>query len=124
MKRRSIHIILCLVLANCAVAQSAKPSHAAAVAATAMQIWKDSFTLEGDKVAKWRYDQGVVLKGMEGLWKATGDARYFQYIQKSMDFYVGEDGSIKGYKPDEYNIDHLNNGRILLLLYNVTGKDK
>ncbi|MDB5196565.1 MAG: glucuronyl hydrolase [Flaviaesturariibacter sp.] len=117
-------LALLLAFAKIAVAQTATPSYAAAVASTAMTIWKDSFVLAGDKVAKWRYDQGVVLKGMEGLWRATGEARYFQYIQRSIDFYVGEDGSIKGYKPDEYNIDHLNNGRLLLLLYNVTGKEK
>ncbi|RZJ79998.1 MAG: hypothetical protein EOO20_26365, partial [Chryseobacterium sp.] len=34
------------------------------------------------------------------------------------------DGTIKGYRPDEYNIDHVNNGKLLLLLYRVTGKDK
>jgi len=94
------------------------------LAATAMSIWKDSFILEGDKVAKWRYDQGVILKGIENIWYATGDAKWFNYIQKSMDFYVKEDGSIKGYRPDEYNIDHINNGKLLLLLYQVTGKEK
>lgn len=94
------------------------------LAFTAMTLWKDSFTLEGDKVAKWRYDQGVILKGIEGIWNATGDAKWFHYIQKSMDFYVQEDGTIKGYKPDEYNIDHINNGKLLLLLYRVTGKNK
>jgi unsaturated rhamnogalacturonyl hydrolase len=94
------------------------------LAHTAMKIWPDSFMLEGDKVAKWRYDQGVILKGIEGIWNATGDGKWFNYIQKSMDHYVREDGSIKGYKPDEYNIDHINNGKLLLLLYQVTGKEK
>jgi rhamnogalacturonyl hydrolase YesR/polygalacturonase len=99
-------------------------SYAIDLALTAMHLWKDSFTLEGDKTAKWRYDQGVILKGIEGVWNATGDRKYFDYIQKSMDFYVSENGEIKGYKPAEYNIDHVNNGRLLLLLYRVTGKEK
>ena len=94
------------------------------VATTAMNLWKDSFVLEGDKAAKWRYDQGVILKGIEGIWSATGDGKWYNYIQKSIDFYVQEDGTIKGYRPDEYNIDHVNNGKLLLLLYRVTGKDK
>jgi unsaturated rhamnogalacturonyl hydrolase len=94
------------------------------LALTAMSIWKDSFVLENDKVAKWRYDQGVILKGIEGIWNATGEKKWFDYIQKSMDFYVQEDGSIKGYKRDDFNIDHLNNGKIILLLYRVTGKEK
>src|SRR5215211_1589224 len=94
------------------------------LAGTAMNLWKDSFLLEGDKAAKWRYDQGVILEGIEGIWNATGEGKWYNYIQKSMDFYVQEDGSIKGYRPDEYNIDHVNNGRMLLLLYRVTGKEK
>lgn len=74
--------------------------------------------------ARWSYDQGVILKGVEGLWKQTGDVRWFNYLQHSMDFYVQEDGTIKGYRPDEYNIDHINNGKAVLLLYRVTGKEK
>ncbi|MEN9884643.1 MAG: hypothetical protein RLZZ420_1860 [Bacteroidota bacterium] len=91
---------------------------------TAMRLWPDSFLLEGDKLAKWRYDQGVILKGMDEVWNATGERKWFTYIQRSMDHYVGEDGSIKGYKKDEYNIDHINNGKVLLMLYQVTGKEK
>src|SRR3954471_6534838 len=94
------------------------------LASTAMELWKDSFVLEGDKAAKWRYDQGVILKGMEGIWRATGDQKWFDYIRKSMDVYVQEDGSIRGYRHDEYNIDHVNNGRVLLFLYQETGKEK
>jgi len=112
--------IVCFFIA----ARSSAQQEAAGVALTAMQLWKDSFALPGDKVAKWRYDQGVILKGIEGLWNASGDGKWFRYIQKSMDFYVSDDGAIRGYKKDEYNIDHINNGKLLLLLYRVTGKDK
>jgi len=94
------------------------------MATTAMNIWKDSFALQGDKVAKWRYDQGVILKGIEGIWNATGEGKWFDYIQKGMDFYVQSDGSIKRYKESDYNVDNINNGRLLLLLYRVTGKEK
>ncbi len=94
------------------------------MSATAMNIWPDSFLLAGDKQAKWRYDQGVILKGMDDVWNLTGERKWFTYIQQSMDHYVGEDGSIKGYKKDEYNIDHINNGKVLLMLYQVTGKEK
>lgn len=93
------------------------------LAATVMNTWKDSFALD-NKPAKWTYDMGVILKGFEGLWLNTGDVKYFNYIQKKMDFFVKDDGSIKTYKPDEFNIDHINNGKLLLMLYRVTLKDK
>jgi unsaturated rhamnogalacturonyl hydrolase len=94
------------------------------LAATAMNMWKDSFSLRVGQPARWSYDQGVILKGIEGIWNATGDAKYFNYIQKQMDHFVGENGNIKGYRPDEFNIDHINNGKLLLSLYRVTGKEK
>jgi len=92
------------------------------VAATVMTTWKDSFSL-GSR-AKWSYDMGVILKGFEGIWRNTGDVKYYNYILKQMDFFVQDDGTIKTYKPDEYNIDHINNGKLVLLLYRVTQKEK
>ncbi len=91
--------------------------------ATSMKTWKDSFSF-GDKPARWSYDMGVILKGTERVWLNTGNVKYFNYIQRLMDFYVREDGTIKDYKPDEYNIDHINNGKLILLLYRVLGKEK
>lgn len=94
------------------------------LSATAMKIWPDSFLIGNDKVAKWRYDQGVILKGIRAVWAGNGDGKWFNYIQKSMDFYLKADGTIKGYRPDEYNIDHINNGKLFLFLFQVTGKEK
>lgn len=92
------------------------------MAATVMNIWKDSFAL-GNR-ARWSYDMGVILKGFEGIWRNTGDVKYYNYILKQMDFFVQDDGTIKTYKPDEYNIDHINNGKLVLFLYRITQKEK
>ena len=91
---------------------------------TAMHIWPDSFAVKPGNPAKWSYDQGIILKGIEAVWTSTGDGKWFDYIQHSMDYYVQEDGSIRGYKPAEYTLDNVNNGKLLLTLYRVTGKEK
>lgn len=109
---------------TCFVAKAQSHSYAQDLANTAMKIWPDSFSVKPGNPAKWSYDQGVILKGIQGVWYKTGDVKWFNYIQKQMDYFIGEDGSIKGYKPDEYNIDHINNGKLALLLYEVTGKEK
>jgi unsaturated rhamnogalacturonyl hydrolase len=93
------------------------------MAATVMNTWKDSFALNGNP-ARWSYDMGVILKGFEGIWMHTGNAQYYNYIQKMMDVYIHDDGSIKDYKGSDYNIDYINNGKLALLLYRVTGKEK
>jgi unsaturated rhamnogalacturonyl hydrolase len=114
--KKIIIILACLISLNA----TAQP-YSQRMASTVMQIWKDSFALDG-KPAKWTYDMGVILKGFEGIWQNTADAKYYNYIQQQMVFFVGDDGSIKTYKPDEYNIDHINNGKLILLLYRVTQK--
>lgn len=89
-------------------------------------IMKRTPKLYEDKgyVGKWSYDYGVVLKGFEHLWKVTGDRKYFRFIQENIDHFVGEDGSIRGYRVDEFNIDHINNGKLLFGLYRETGEEK
>ncbi|MEK4509875.1 glycoside hydrolase family 88/105 protein [Paenibacillus sp. FSL K6-2524] len=77
-----------------------------------------------DQQGKWAYDNGVVLKGFEYLWKQTGERKYFQFIQDNMDYFIQEDGSIRGYQLDEYNIDHINNGKLLFCLYKETKQEK
>ena len=116
--KKNLSLIFLLITIN-AMCQT----YSERMAATVMTIWKDSLSTDG-KPAKWTYDQGVILKGMEGLWYATGDGKYFNYIQKCMDFFVNDKGEIRGYKQDEFNIDNVLCGRNLLTLYAVTGKEK
>lgn len=97
---------------------------AAGMAATVMRIWKDSLTMQPGTPVKWNYDQGVILDGFTGLWKRTGDPRYLRYMQKSMDFFVEDNGDIRTYRLMDYNIDNIKNGHALLTLYNVTGNNK
>lgn len=119
-KLLSIAIVLMSVQAS---AQQAPYSQQ--LANTAIHLWPDSFSVIPGRAARWSYDQGVILKGIEGIWLATADPKWFNYIQKQMDYYVAADGkSIKDYDNDHYNIDHVNNGKLLLTLYRVTGREK
>lgn len=115
--------LLLPVLLCCAVRIHAQ-SWSQKMAATVMSVWKDSLAMQPGKPVRWAYDQGVVLEGMENVWYQTADTKYYNYIQKSMDFFVGDDGSIRTYKQDDDNIDNLKCGRSLLLLYKATGKEK
>lgn len=97
-----------------------------AMAAMVMDIWQDSLNLDpaNPKPVKWAYDQGVILEGIEAIWKRTKSDIYFKYMQKSMDFFVTKNGDINRYKQADYNIDNVKNGRTLLSLYKVTGQKK
>lgn len=73
---------------------------------------------------KWSYDYGVVLKGFQLLWKKTNEQKYFDFIKTNIDYFVQEDGSIRGYSVKEFNIDHVNTGKLFFLLYQETGEVK
>ena len=120
---RSYKNIIAAAIVLCSTGAAAQTQYSKAVAATAMSVWKDSFALDG-KPAKWTYDQGVILEGIADIWDESADPVYFNYIQKSMDFFVNDDGSIRTYKQSDYNIDNIKNGRALLYLYRITGKEK
>ena len=113
---------LSIILLFCFFKTPAQQKLSEQVAATVINIWKDSLPIGGQ--TKWSYDMGVVLKGFEGIWQRTGDRKYFNAIQAKMDWFVQNDGTIKGYEADEFNLDHVNNGKLLLLLYRVTQKEK
>jgi unsaturated rhamnogalacturonyl hydrolase len=117
-------LLISLVLLSTLMTEAQQKPYSQQMAETVMKVYPDSFSSTPGRRPRWSYDHGVILKGIEGIWNNTGDVKWFNYIHKMMDYYVREDGSIYDYRPDEYNIDHINNGKLLLLLYRVLGKEK
>ncbi|MGF7039036.1 glycoside hydrolase family 88/105 protein [Mucilaginibacter lappiensis] len=119
-KKRCLFFIAIIALCSPALQAQDEQPYSQRMAQTVMTIWKDSLPT-GDK---WTYDQGVILKGIEGIWQQTGDEKYFTYIQHCMDRYVTPDGNIRTYRQADYNIDNVLCGRNLLTLYKVLGTEK
>jgi unsaturated rhamnogalacturonyl hydrolase len=91
------------------------------VAATVFDLWTD----DGDTArCHWTYEEGVVWQGLLNLWYNTGDALYFKYVQHGMDRLIDKDGHIRTYTLEDYNLDNILCGRVLLRLYQTTGQDK
>ena len=121
--RKSVYFVIGLLL--CTQLGLAQQALSEKMAITAMDsLYKDARFTDQEKGPQWTYDMGVVLEGMVDVWRNTGDKTYFEYVQHWMDQFVTDDGDIRNYRPEEYNIDHIKNGRSLLFLYKVTGKQK
>ncbi len=73
---------------------------------------------------QWNHEYGVILKGIEGVWKQTGDEKYKRYIENSISPNINQDGSIRGYEKESYEVDNINSGRLLFDLYKQTGNEK
>ena len=76
------------------------------------------------KPASWNYIDGCMLTALTEMERLTGDERYFRFVKECVDHFVGEDGSIRTFKPEAHNLDDINEGRVLFALYQRTGEEK
>ncbi len=72
----------------------------------------------------WNYVDGCMMTALLSLWDITGDRQYFDFVERFIDAYVAEDGAIRTYHPETYKLDDVNEGRVLMPLYQATGKEK
>jgi unsaturated rhamnogalacturonyl hydrolase len=72
-------------------------------------------------VARWHYEHGLLLKAIEQVWRATGEDKYWRFIQNTIDLFVDEAGGIRTYRTDEYNLDQINPGKVLFPIWHETG---
>ena len=86
-------------------------------------IWNIE-NIKNGKAPGWNYIDGCMMTSLYTIYKQTGNKKYLDFIDNFVDFYVFEDGSIRGYELDTYNVDNINEGRILFDLYRETGKEK
>lgn len=96
----------------------------AKMAASIMRQWPRGVVATENHPGEWGYEEGVLLDGMAAQWHATAIGDDFRYIKDSVDKYVDNDGTIKGYKADAHSLDDIELGRAVLLVYRVTQQPK
>lgn len=80
--------------------------------------------IRAGEVSSWNYVDGCMVNALLELYRIEKNESYLQFADDFIDFFVNDDGKIKSYDPEEYNIDHVNAGKTLFELYRLTGKDK
>ncbi len=128
--RRIITSILLLAIYLPAFAQ-AKKQQVSAKAALSVRMAEsdmirnpDPAKLDFVKEPRWNYTNGLVCSALEQVWKKTGDVKFYNYIKNYADQMISEDGTIKNYKRQDYNIDKVNSGKFLFALREKTGDPK
>jgi unsaturated rhamnogalacturonyl hydrolase len=64
--------------------------------------------------AKWTYTTGLLGEAFLKLAASTGDEKYADFGAKTAESFVESDGTISRYQLEDYNIDHVNPGKVLL----------
>ncbi|WP_109742348.1 glycoside hydrolase family 88/105 protein [Arcicella aurantiaca] len=119
-KCSAIIVLICTL----AFATKSKESWSVRMADSDILRNPEGWMLDFSKDPRWGYCNGLVCSSLEQLWRQSGNEKYYNYIKKYADDLINEDGSIKTYKVDAYNIDALNAGKFLFAIYEKTHEAK
>ena len=68
----------------------------------------------GHGKARWDYSPGVLALALVRLGAVTGNESYTQFGTRAVASHVNADGTIKGYKLEDYSVDNIPPGKVLL----------
>ena len=86
-------------------------------------VWNMEKIREGKK-ASWNYIDGCMLTALMEMARITGEEHYSDFVRECIDHFVTEEGGIRTFKPEDSNLDDINEGRVLFELYQRTGLEK
>lgn len=73
---------------------------------------------------KWDYTVGLFSLSLLHLNAATNEPRYVSFAEQKVGSLIDTNGEIRGYKPEEFQLDALNPGKTLLALWQLTHDDR
>ena len=95
------------------------------LASNFLKLYPDSIVYRDQTNSKkWNYEQGLILEAFYQIWNHSGNNEYLNYIKKNLDYYIEGNGNIKTYKIDDFNLDNISPGRVLLDMYSISKEAK
>ncbi len=86
-------------------------------------VWNIEKARAGVK-SGWDYIDGCMIMALLELYDTSKDEKFLKFADYYEDYRIHEDGTIDGFKKDEWNIDSINGGKNLFPLYSLTKKEK
>jgi len=83
---------------------------------------KTALTALLSSAPRWHYEDGLVAMALAAHARASDDRAAEQAALNPLASLIGADGSISGYREDEYNLDQINPGKNLFALLESTGE--
>ncbi len=120
-KKYILFIVLLIIVPRILPAQN---KYSVRMADSEMKRNPESWMLDFSKAPKWNYCHGLILQSVLQVYEKTGDKKYYDYAYSYADLMINSEGQIKTYKPEEYNIDRLNSGKILFLIFEQTKEER
>ena len=84
----------------------------------------DRLAWRPDRKVKWDYTAGLFTLSLLRLNEKVPRPDYVEFAKDAIGSFIAADGTIQGYKLEEYNIDNVAPGRTVLALYQLTGEER
>ncbi len=86
-------------------------------------LWNIESIKQGKK-PHWNYIDGCMMTSLLSLYETTKNQTYLDFVKKFVDYYVFDDGTIRGYDFTRYSTDDICESRVLFDLYALTHEEK
>ena len=73
---------------------------------------------------QWAYTYGLVLLATQKVHAQSENPKHLDYITTWVDSLIDDDGRIRDYEITDFNIDSVNAGKLLFVLYEQTGDER
>jgi unsaturated rhamnogalacturonyl hydrolase len=74
--------------------------------------------------ALWHYEHGLLVMAINKVAMITGEPRFRCFVSEWIDKFVRPDGDIINYCMDDFNLDQINQGKLLFQPYKQTGEER
>lgn len=86
-------------------------------------LWNIESINQGKK-PHWNYIDGCMMTSLLSLYNETKNRKYINFVKEFIDYYVFEDGTIRGYDKNNFSTDDICESRVLFDLYKIFGDEK
>jgi unsaturated rhamnogalacturonyl hydrolase len=127
MKRNLTHIALLLAVYLLIVQCNARTKQEDNQVDKTYSVWMAESEMDRrqDNEPGWTYVPGLVNMAILTVWEMKGDQKYYEYVKTNfMDKLIDSTGTILGYEREDFNIDHINAGKMLFPFYEKTGDER
>ena len=117
-------VLLAFVISACSAGKTndKKANWSVKMAEAAMSRFDSLIYYNNPSKVKWQYDIAMVGHAIDKL--GNQNQKFSAYMQGFYDYFINEEGQIKVYKLEDYNLDNVNPAKGLITLYKRTGEEK
>ena len=83
-----------------------------------------SYLLDFSKKPKWSYVMGIELESMLDTYLKYGGKEILDYCTEYTDTMINEQGVIRGYRLEDYNLDNIRTGHFVARMYQLYPEEK